>query len=145
VLRIHYLVIRWREVTIPFTDAYFAPVTFVHTLLPKRNFQPLTLYNVSLYAFTVPLTAGRFITQANSCFSTHCSKPQHSCNLLCVKNLQTTPSRHTQTLYLIPCPGYVLSCFHLSEINYTLLLWFTKSVPYFCIWYDACVRAVSWF
>jgi len=41
----------------------FTSVTFEPTPLPKQNFHPLTLYNISLCTFTGTLTVGRFVTK----------------------------------------------------------------------------------
>lgn len=112
---------------------FFAPVTFEHTPLSKQNFHPLTLYNISLCTFTGTLTVGRFITRPTR-VSIRTSKSHNTAVISCVSSTYKPPRTSTHRhFYLIPWAGYVLSCFHLSEINYTLLLWFTKSVPYFWI------------
>jgi hypothetical protein len=112
---------------------FFAPMAFEHTPLPKQKFQPLTLYNIILYTFTGPLNVDRFITRPTR-VSLRTGKSHNTAIISCVSSTYKPPPPPAhRRFYLIPWPGNVWSCFHLSKINYNLLLWFTKSVPYFWI------------
>jgi len=81
-------------VTIPFTGAFLAPVTFEHTLLPKRNFQPLTLYT-----FTGPLTVGRFITRPTH-VSVRTGKSHNTAVISCVSRTYKPPPPATHRHFI---------------------------------------------